>query len=111
MESYISYLAALFVTPAQLVVSRKFHHVAIYYCRYRFLLLLNFHVHGARLVSSFHPPEQGGVIFETSKRYVLLRGCVFIATYLGEVGHLVQIDGLCSLCGHGHLGHLLTAFG
>jgi hypothetical protein len=71
-----SYLAALFVTPAQPVVSKKFHHVAIYYGRYIFLQIAaltgNFHVQGAWLVSPFCPPEQVGVIF--------------IATHLGEVG-------------------------
>jgi hypothetical protein len=72
MESYISYLAALFVTPAQLVVSRKFHHVGIYYGHYRFLKPLNFHVQGARLLSPFCPPEQGWVIFQTGRRYALL---------------------------------------
>lgn len=43
---------------------------------------------GARLVSPFHPPEQGGVIFQTSRKYVVLRGCVLIATHLGEVGRI-----------------------
>jgi hypothetical protein len=43
MESYISYLVALFVTPSQPVVSRKYHHVAIYYGSYRFF---NCFIHG-----------------------------------------------------------------
>jgi hypothetical protein len=56
MESYMSYLAALFVTPAHLVVSRKFHHAELP-C-------------AGSLVSD--SVQQGWVIFQTGRRYALL---------------------------------------